>query len=270
MRRSSLMSAVLAFVAAVSANAQTTYVFGHDTLRFRETTNAEIRLTTPQGDLPMKSDHAATVAVMRQTGDTVRAWYEALNIGASSPMGEQRPATTEVLKQPFTLTMTPRGKVRLVAAPAFPASFQAVTDLSYQFDDFLVRLPAKPLAIGLAWTDTSALADSTSEKSSNRQAIVSYRVERDTVVNGTPALVISMKQQLRIRTSNAAPQGGRVDANLEGMDDGIAVFAPKEGRLLGRKRAGQLTGLLTMRGGPMGEMAMNESYKYTSALDALK
>src|SRR3954464_3190122 len=127
MPRSVLASVILALAASASAGAQTTYAFGRDTLRFREVTTAEIRLTMPQGELPMKSDHDATVAVTRQAADTVRAWYEALNIGVTGPMGEQRPATAEVLKAPFTLRMDPRGNVRLVAAPAFPTSFKAVT-----------------------------------------------------------------------------------------------------------------------------------------------
>ena len=270
MRRSLSIVVILASAVSASATAQTTYAFGRDTLRFREVTTSDIRLTTPQGELAMKGDHAATVAVTRQAADTVRAWYEALDVGMTGPMGEQRPATTEALKAPFTLRMDPRGSVRLVAAPAFPASIKAITDLSYEFDDFFVRLPTKPLAIGLAWTDTTAKVDSTAEKSIDRQAIVSYHVERDTVVSGMPALVISMKQQLKLKTSGVAPQGGRVDSALEGTDDGIVVFAPKAGRLLGRKRTGQLDGVLTMRGGAMGEMAMKQSYAYTNTLDAVK
>jgi hypothetical protein len=269
MRLSMWMPVSLALMVSASASAQTTYTFGRDTLRFREVSTAEIHLTTPQGELPMKSDHAATVAVIRQASDTVRAWYEALDIGVSSPMGEQRPATTEALKAPFTLSMNPRGRVRLIAAPTFPTSFKGVTDLTYQFDDFFMRLPAKPLAIGLAWTDTSAFRDSTAEKASNRQAIVRYRVERDTVVNGIPALVISMKQQLTLRTTGVDAQGGRIQSALDGTDDGIVVFAPKAGRLLGRKRTGQLAGQLTMNG-PVGEIAMKQSYTYTNTLDAVK
>ena len=52
----------LLIASAVPAAAQTVYATGPDTLRFRDVTRAEIRLTTQQGELPLHSEHGATVA----------------------------------------------------------------------------------------------------------------------------------------------------------------------------------------------------------------
>ena len=262
--------AAFCFAAGNPSLAQTTYSASRDTMRFHEVTQADVRLTMPQGEIPMKSHHDAMVAVVRQQGDTARAWYEALDIGVSSPLGDQSPATAEVLKAPFTLTMDARGRVRLISAPTFPASFQAFTDLTRQFDDFFVRLPAQPLRIGLAWTDTSMTSDSTGDRIRSSRSIANYRVERDTVVAGVPALVISMKQALSGRIAGPVPnQPVRSETILTGTDDGIVVFAPKAGRLLGRRRTGQMSGDI-MVSGAGGQMSMKQSFTYTNTLEAVR
>jgi hypothetical protein len=268
--RHSIAVATLCVAAACPSLAQSAYTASRDTIRFHEVTQADVRLTTPQGEIPMKSHHVATVAIVRQQGDTARAWYEALDIGVSSPMGDQNPPTTEVLKAPFTLSMDARGRVRLISAPTFPESFQSFTDLTRQFDDFFVRLPAQPLRLGLAWSDTSAQTDSTADRLLWRRAIVNYRVERDTVVAGAPALVISVKQALSMRSAGPVPnQPVRAETVLTGTDDGIAVFSPKAGRLLARRRTGQMSGEVTMSGA-MGQMSMKQSFTYTNTLDAVR
>jgi len=270
MRHSLLVAIALATVGSAQAAAQTTYTLGRDTLRFREVTHTDVRLTTPQGEMPIKNEHAATVAVVRVTADTARAWYEALDIGISGPMGDQRPSTAEALKTPFTLSLDSRGRTRLISAPKFPATFEAITDLTQQFEDFFVRLPAQPLRIGLAWMDTTARTDSTAEKYLRRQAIASYRVERDTVVGGTRALVISMKQDLRVQGEGPYPNmDARLASTAIGKEDGIVVFSPSLGRLIGRRRTGTMNGDLTMRGAT-GEMSMKQSFTYTSTLDAVR
>ena len=258
---------LLAFAAPVLA--QTTYAAPGDTLRFREVTRAELRLTTPQGEIPMTTEHDATIAVVRLPGDSARAWYEALVLGMSSPMGSMRPATDPALHRPFTLTFDARGRVGLLEAPPFPASFEGLTDLAHQFDDFFLRLPAQPLRAGLTWSDTTVRTDSTADKSMRRETIAAYRVERDTVVGGQPALVIGMTQQLRSRAEGPVPnQPMRAETRLEGSEEGYVVFAPAAGRLVGRRRSGSLAGDVVMRGAG-GEMSLKQSFTYTSSIDAI-
>ena len=269
MRRSvTLLHLLLA--SAAPAAAQTVYAAGPDTLRFRDITRGEIRLTTPQGELPMRSEHDATVAVVRLRGDTARAWYEALTLGMTGPMGERRPATDAALRAPFTLRLDARGRTSLISAPTFPAGFEGVTDLSHQFDDFFVRLPSQPLRVGLAWSDTSTRTDSTAEKFTRWHAVAAYRVERDTVVEGVPALVVSMRQQLQSRAEGPVPgQPVRAQTTMTGTDEGYFIFAPKPGRLIARRREGRLAGDLVMRGGA-GDMTLKQTYTYSNALDAVR
>ena len=257
-------------LAALPAAAQTTYAPPGDTLRFHDVTQGKVKITSPQGEIPISIENRSTIAVVRMAGDSARAWYDSLSVLASTPGGDMHPATDSVLHRPFRLGFDARGKVTLREAPKFPASFESISDLTHQFDDFFLRLPAKPLALGLAWTDTSSRTDSTADKTTHWSTIVNYRVERDTVVNGTPALVISMRQKLRISGDAPVPNTPmRARSLIEGTDDGMVVFAPRAGRLLARRRTGALSGDVVMTGA-QGEITMQQAFNYTGATDALR
>jgi hypothetical protein len=256
---------------ATTASAQATYSAPRgDTLRFRESMQGKISITTPQGEIPIGIEMRSTVGVLRMRGDSARAWYDSLTLVASTPGGEQRPATDSMLKQPYRLAFDPRGRIKLVQAPKIPASIEGMTDLSRQFDDYFMRLPEKPLVVGLAWSDSTTRRDSTADKTSRWTANADYRVERDTVVDGTRAVVVSMKQRIRINAEGPVPnQPMRATSSLEGGDEGFFVFAPSVGRLLGRRRTGKMEGDTFLRGAG-GDMTMKQSYSYTSALDAVR
>jgi hypothetical protein len=85
-----------------------------DTLRFRETTSSEARVTSAQGDVPVRSDHDAVLAVVRVGVDSVHARYESLAVSATSRAGVRQPATAPVLRRPFTVRMDLRGTVTVL------------------------------------------------------------------------------------------------------------------------------------------------------------
>ena len=269
MSRTILATAAL-LVCALPAGAQSAYSMSRDTLRFRETTQLRMTMTTPQGDMPMSMEHRATVAVVRSPGDSARAWFDSLSLFATGPQGEQRPATDSALKQPIQFRLDARGRVSNVVAPKWPASLQGMSDPSHHFDDYFLRLPAQPLRVGLVWSDTTTLTDSTADRFTRWVRRTDYRVERDTTVDATPALVVRAKQSMSATISAPIPnQGMRSDAQLTGESEGFFVFAPKAGRLLGRRAQGKLEGPVKVSGAA-GEMQMSQSIAITSAMDAVK
>ena len=254
---------------AASARGQTLYAAAPDTLRFHELTTGDITIETPQGALPMRSTHDATIAIVRTHGDTARAWFEALSIGLSTPMGDQHPETDAVLRAPYTLRFDDRGRVETLASPTFPPELAGVSELSMQFLDFMVRLPARPLRVGLAWSDTLARTSHTGARQMKWRSVARYRVERDTVADGVPAVVVSMKQEIRTSGEGPVPgQEGRASTVLAGTEDGFFVFAPAAGRLIARRRNGQISGDLTVHG-DAGSMVLKQAFTYASALDAV-
>lgn len=269
MLRALLTTAAL-IVCALPARAQTTYASTRDTMRYRETTQMHVTLTMPQGEVPMTVEQRATLSLVRLSGDSARAWFDSLAISASGPQGELKPPTDSALKRPFRLGFDARGRVKNVNAPQWPASLQGMTDLSHQFDDFFLRLPAQPLKVGLSWSDTTSQTDSTADRYSRWRRTTDYRVERDTTVDSTPAVVVSAKQKMSATISAPVPnQQMRSDAQMQGEENGYFVFAPKTGRLIARRREGKLEGPVKASGA-MGEMQMNQSISYTGAMDAVK
>ena len=195
-------------VAAQRAAAQSTYArSAKDTLRYHEVTQTEVNMTTPQGSVTVPMEHDATIAVLLLPGDSARAWYESLRLSVTGPTGVMAPETAPALRQPFALNVDARGRTKLVSAPTFPQSFQGVTDLTHQFDDFFLRLPAEPLKVGLTWTDTVTRADSGNGKRLRSTTIAQYRVERDTTIAGQAGLVVNVQQQGTVNTE--APVPGR-------------------------------------------------------------
>ena len=267
--RTVILAGAMLGLAAGNVHAQSAYARPADTLRFREVTTMEMKMTTPQGEVPLSTEHDATIAIVLLPGDSARAWYEALRIGLNSPMGAQSPETAPVLKQPFRLKFDPRGRTEIISTPAFPESFQGISDLTYQFSDFFLRLPATPLRLGLAWTDTSTRKTSTAEKTATVRSIATYRVERDTVVAGEPAFVVSMRQQLSSDSEGPVPgQPVRARAVSTGSDEGIVVFS-KAGRMLSRTRTGTLSGGTTITG-DAGSMEIGQTVTFRNRIEVVK
>ena len=272
MRALPVVLAVLGLAMQVApADAQTVYArSARDTLRFREVTHSEVKMTMPQGEIAVPIDQNAVIAVVLLPGDSARAWYDSLSLTVSSPGGMMTPPTTSLLRQPFTLKVDSRGRTSLAQAPTLPPELQGVSDLSHQFDDFFMRLPATALRVGMAWTDTSTRSDTTNGKTMKSTSIGTYKVERDTTVGGEPAMVISLKQSSTMSVNAPVPgQDMRMQSNMSGGDEGFFVFSPKSGRMLGRQRRGQMSGDAVMSGA-MGSMTMNQVMSYTSRLEAVK
>lgn len=271
--RSLLLCALAAHMAwhtaTLGAQRPPTYTRGPDTLRFHELTTSEIAVETPKGPVQVGADHDAVVAVTFGKDATASAWYDSLAIGVRSPTGNMRPETGDALHQAFTLRFDARGRVRTVATPEFPESLRGVADLRLQFDDFFLRLPAQTLRIGLTWTDTveSTHGATTARRTTSRR-IIRYEVLRDTTVNSIAALVIGTRQALRIVASQPVDhQPLTAHSAFAGNDEGIFVFAPALGRLLGRRRSGAMTGEIRYTGGPQ-PLTLAQRMTYTSAIDA--
>lgn len=231
--------------------AQYTRVIG-DTIRIRELSLSTMSATTPNGVVNVRTEHDAQIAVEFGPADAAQAWYESLRLSVVAPQGKQEPATSGALRLPFLLRFDARGRIETLRTPTFPSSVEGVSDLSHQFDDLFLRLPAGPLALGVSWTDTAVTNSRPAANERWRSArYIASRVVRDTVVAGEAAWIIESTQRHAIESSKPVEgQPMTVRTQLAGADSGVFVFSQHQGRLLGRQRTGSLTGTLTYEGGP--------------------
>lgn len=240
-----------------------------DTLRYREITESTVELRTPQRPVTLTSQHDGVVVVVRERGDTAAAWYQQLTLSSASPFGEKRPNTESALRQPFRVVFKSNGAVTLISAPTFALEIAEQTDLSRQFDDFFISVPAVTLRPEAAWSDTltsSKPAAGDGREHSQSRHIRRFRVLRDTVVSGAPAVVIAVDQEMEMQSSSPMKnQPVIIETRLQGKEQGFAVFAVRAGRLLSRERHGHLEGQQVLRGQAR-EMTVPMVYDYTSSL----
>lgn len=240
-----------------------------DTLRYHEVSGSTAELTTPNGVIPIRNRHDARVAVTFGAGDTARAWFEALSIGATSPDGERAPDTAPLLHRPYVLRFDARGRTETLAVPAIPATFEGVTDLTHEFNDFFVALPTTPLRVGATWTDTVRKEMTNARgRTLKTTRIGRYTVRRDSTVAGVRVLVVDARMQNRLEAAGPAGQGSplQVSSVQEGTEEGTFYFAPETGRMVGRRRAGTLAGAITFTGGPQ-PVTFQQTHRYESRID---
>jgi hypothetical protein len=260
--------AVLALVPDSTRAQQPRYrLTPRDTLRYHEVTEARSVMRLPQGLLNVATLHDATVALTGEAADTVRAWYERLALSQTGPTGERRPVTDSALRRPFRVTLPPNGRAATVTAPIFPDQVAQLTDLTHEFEDFFISLPVAALRPGAAWTDTIETTTSGRPQDSyESRRVRSFRVQRDTAIGGTRAVVIAVEQQWSLRaTSRVDGEPAVFMTRLVGPEEGTALFAPGAGRLLDRERRGRMEGEFTVEG-PERRSAFPQTWEYTSRL----
>jgi hypothetical protein len=265
-----LLASLLLLPAALHAQAPQYRRAAGDTIRYREVTQATSEITSPQGALTLRSGHEARLAVAFARGDTARAWYEALKLRSEFPGGERVPATAPLLGKPFVLTLDARGGVETLSVPEFPQEVSEASDLTHQFNDFFVRLPASALRPGLEWTDTTRReTPNAAGRTVRTTRIGRFRVRGDTTVGGVRGVVVEARMNNRVETAGPSPTPGIELRTLqEGTETGLFVFSPERGRLLARRRAGSLEGHIEFIGGPQ-PMKLPQKMKYESTIEIL-
>ncbi len=269
--RARLLIALAAAALTSTAQAQKASAYtirAGDTLRYTERTDARVEIDTPGGTAQMTSEHVATIAVAFTRADSARGWYVSLLLRQTGPGDLRRePNTAGLLRQPYHLSVSPAGVLRAATFPTIPKEIADLTDLTRQFDDFFITLPRQPLAVGVTWSDTLTSNRSAQPGGTlSSRNVRSYRVERDTVVAGLPAVVIRVDHEMRIDASSPLEgQSATAQTSLQGTERGTAIFAPAAGRLLARNRAGTLQGTFSMTSG-ISRTDMPQRYEYTGTL----
>jgi hypothetical protein len=264
-----LLASVMMTTTMPAQSSRVSYARNSDTLRYRERTDGHVVIALPQSPVQVRTEHDATIAVRFGTADTATAWYEALRLRQVGPGStKQAPATDALLRQPFVLRFLSSGQMETYTVPALPRPIADITDLGHQFDDFFVTLPPAELVAGVTWADTLTQSRPTRPADTYvSRRIRRYRVDRDTVVGGSAAVVIRVEQEMHLESTSQpdGQPGMTVGTVLEGREEGIVVFAPASGRLLSRERRGKLTGQFMVRGGSQ-PATFPQTYEYTSTL----
>jgi hypothetical protein len=260
---------LLATLLAAAAPAAAQYrVEGPDTLRYHEVTRGTARLHAPTGLVRIETLHDAEIALAFVAPGRATAWYEALTLEARSPgFGSRRPGTAVLLGRTFTLDVDPAGRVVTTGIPRIPETISAVADLTLQFDDFLISVPEGELTTGRRWADTlhhDQPGFVTDRYDAHR--VRTFRVLGDTVFEGLAGKLIEVRVAQTLTVSSLLQPGATAAARISGTEEGIAIFAPAEGRLLLRTRAGSLRGRMTVAD-PAQPYSARYDWRYESRIE---
>jgi hypothetical protein len=263
--------ALLAVLSSAGVNplAAQRAVYSHpvgDTLRFHDVTKMDGVVHGAAGDAPFTLSRDATISFAFGTGQSVQAWYDALTVDASGALGGSPANAESLLHAPFLLHMEPNGRMQTLHSPTFPRTMRLIAEVPPQLDDFFPRLPASgspALKVGTTWTDTITHIDNdTAGRRFSNRRITHYRYDRDTLVAGRPAAVITLHSEFRIESSSPMQQQPYIaDLALHGTEDGTALFSIAQGRLLSRERSGESHGTVTYKGGD-DPWVVNQSYHF--------
>jgi hypothetical protein len=257
-----------ALVPCAAASAQFRTEAG-DTLRYREWTLGTVTMQLPAGQVEVKTSHDAVLAVAFGEGGRADAWYEALALETGDEArGARRPHTEALIGRTFSLAIDRSGRVETLAVPEIPEAVSAVTDLTRQFEDFLVTVPDGELRSGREWADT-AVHDRPGRPTDTYHShrIRTYRVVGDTVIGGVTAKRIHVRQTITMEAaSRIEEEDVTVVTRLAGTEDGTAFFAPATGRLLARTRTGELAGEMSVTG-RAGTVSFPQEWTYRSRIE---
>lgn len=237
-----------------------------DTLRYQEQTTARIDIAMAE-PVSMQTFHDATLAIVFGGADTARAWFETLSVSLSARGGTQRPSTDSLRGAPYLLSFPASGMVATLEPPPIPREVANQTDLTREFDDFFISLPARPLRAGLTWSDSLSHERPARPGDTYRSDRVRrYQVLRDTTVAGERAVIIGIEQFISTAATSPVPGGvARAGTILEGHESGTAIFAVRSGRMLERRRSGTLNGRFSMMT-PNQSRDFEQRYEYTSVI----
>ncbi len=236
-------------------------------LRYHERTDSFLRITARQETFEQSGLHDATIAISFVAPDTAHASNESLLIRDASAEGVTEPDTSPVIGEPFVLYFPNDGQVETLSTPSFPSSFEQVTNLSFQFEDFFVKLPDDVLVIGTTWSDadvSGSIDDMRVETNST------FEVVGDTTLYGHEALVINYRSNLSYASEGEGPSPGiTVIFSSEGVETGRFYFAPEPGIFVGRDRRAELNGEFEYVGAAQ-PIVMTQKRTYESTIKLLK
>jgi hypothetical protein len=254
----------IALIITTRIAAQPAYRLGPDTLRYDERTTAQQTVQVGDRTSTMELEVAARLATILQRN--ARAWFEELKITRTdSTEGPYSPWTAPVIRQPFTFAFTSDGRVTIRRTPEVPDYLLGVYDVSLQFEDFFITLPRQPLAVGVTWMDTLIINRRVSptrryQSGGTRR----YLVERDTVVNGVPAVLLRTTGAARINATDSREET-TVRIEMEGQEAGLAIVTKDGSRLLVREREGRMIGTMLMTLGGL-ELTASTHGEYQSTV----
>jgi hypothetical protein len=237
----------IAFVALLlGLAAHVAPVVAQGTLRYITNDEGVILIDSPMGAMEVVAEQYGDVS-FAISGTEMVATYDSLVSYVGGTNGDQSPDVAPLLNGSFELVFERPGVVVTRRHPEMDVGTAAGLDPLHLFDDFFVPLPADGLAVGREWTETLVHEGSSQPDATFfSERVMTMKVERDTLVNGAAAFVVSVSQEITQESTGFVPgQGFAFASLLDGTETGVVILTG-DGTMLSRSRTIEMDGLFTI------------------------
>jgi hypothetical protein len=214
-----------------------------DTLLYREVTEERVQVQGEPQEYHRFRD--ALVAVAFTGGDTMRAWYEDLQLSDDELSPGRQTAGPEAVGLGFLITLDERGRGELLGSNDFPGTIVEIWDPQEQFNGFFPVLPERALQPGLEWGDTLL----NQPFSGRTQGVESYsavhRVVGDSMIHEIPVVIVESRVESNANVREGPDDKTPMVGTSHSTERGRFYFSTRDGLLVRRTITGEIDMILT-------------------------
>lgn len=233
-----------------------------ETLRYKEVNEQESSMVSPQFEQDMESSTEGIFSITFAEADTVHAMYESLMLTSESPMGAQEINMMDMMEGGYLFTMQDDGSVEIIETPTVTEGAPG-GNMASQFDNFFLKMPDEPLAMGTTWTTSR---ESEMQPGVMRTVESTYTVTGEEERAGMQVFVISVEGTNEIE-GETSTMGQTAIVSLKGTMTGTYYFSP-DGIMVGAEMTNDVKGGIDVEANGE-EMMIDQSVKSVTRIELL-
>jgi hypothetical protein len=202
----------------------------------------------PAGNVDVDIQLSGTAEMrLEQNGDSVRvtAQMTAFDGSFKNSMGPTMAIGKEDVAGTVILSVDPHGAFNIVQRSEGSARLRQVASIEALYRNFVVRLPASAVTVGITWTDTITASEVREGVTSSIRSILTSTYAGDTSVAGRTLRVIRSDATNNLEISGSA-QGTPLVQKMEGASNITTLWDSERKLLVERHETGSLRGGMDM------------------------
>ena len=219
---------------------------------YQVTDTTVIGIVTPMGDMAVDAEMDVTVAMaFERAAEGVRVTGSVENFSASqtNPMTGRQSVDADDLSGSLDYTIGRRGDVEIASLPELPAAAEQLSPFSSIARELFPPLPDAVVEPGGMWVDTVTWATELSSAETRSNAVLTYTLVGDTLVDGRTLLHFSVVSEASLEVD--VTQGGMaMTQSMAGSSSGFIFWDTDRGLPVYQESTRELEGNLEMAGMP--------------------
>lgn len=220
-------------------------------VRYHSSESNRLVIHTLYGPLAITIEGTSQYTTRFAQPDSLIIRFEQLDVQQFCICGHVTVPTASLLLQPTILRIDRNGRTTVRSSPEGDDRGGMVTDPVMQFGGMFYRFPASLLEPRAEWDDSSTDSYAQARKGSRERTTVTrrghYHVERDTIVDATPAWVVAVRERVHVISHLATVKNDvKGVETFDGEEVGLLIVAKDGLGRLYRTQHGTYEGVLNI------------------------